>query len=100
MKALPEVLMGQWKRELFPRRPIKRVILFGSRAREDAGERADIDLAIEAPQATRKEWLDICSFLREDSQTLLSIDVVRLEEAPSELREKILKEGIVLYERR
>jgi hypothetical protein len=37
--------------------------------------------------------------LAEDANTLLSIDLVRPEEAPAGLRERILLEGLILYER-
>jgi hypothetical protein len=34
----------------------------------------------------------------EDADNLLSIDLVRLEEAPAGLRERIPLEGLILYE--
>lgn len=77
---------------------VHRVILFGSRARGDADEYSDIDLAIEAPQATQKQWLQLLLLL-DDLDTLLSIDVIRLEDAPTLLRERVMEEGKVLYER-
>ncbi len=60
---------------------IEKVVLFGSRTREDATERADVDLAVVAPTATQRQWLDI-SFQLEEANTLRPIDVVRWEEAP------------------
>ena len=78
---------------------VKSVILFGSRACGDAGERSDIDLAISAPQLKLRRWLDM-KLLAEEAPTLLSITLVRLEDSPPELRERVLKEGIVLYEQK
>lgn len=72
--------------------------LFGSRAREDASERSDIDLAIEAPDATLRQWLEIVAVV-EDADTLLSFDLVRLEEASEAFKARILSEGKTLYER-
>ena len=83
---------------LSARPEVEQVILFGSRARGDAEERSDIDLAIVAPAALPRQWLDI-AFLLEQADTLLPIDVVRWEEAAAPLREKILAEGEILYER-
>lgn len=83
---------------LSARPEVEQVILFGSRARGDAEERSDIDLAIVAPAALSRQWLDI-TFLLEQADTLLPIDVVRWEEAAAPLREKILAEGEILYER-
>jgi predicted nucleotidyltransferase len=77
---------------------VERVILFGSRARGDAGARADIDLAVEAPTADPLRWSDI-EEAAENAPTLLMIDLVRLETAPAELATVIRSEGRVLYER-
>jgi len=77
---------------------VTRVWLFGSRARGDAGDRSDIDLAIEAPAANRREWLELCRLV-EEADTLLPIDVVRLEDAPAALRKAIEHDGQVLFER-
>jgi uncharacterized protein len=77
---------------------VRRVILFGSRARGDAQPRSDVDLAVEAPAASVRDWLRLAD-LAEDADTLLSIDLVWLDEAPPDLRERIQAEGRVLYER-
>ena len=77
---------------------VRRVILFGSRARGDARPRADVDLAVEAPGASARDWLRLAE-MAEAAETLLSIDLVRVEEAPDELRQRIGNEGRTLYER-
>lgn len=78
---------------------VKSVILFGSRAYGDADPRSDVDLAISAPRMNLRRWLNMKQ-LAEEAPTLLSITLVRLEDSPSELRERVLKEGIVLYEQK
>lgn len=60
---------------------IRRIILFGSRARGDARERSDADLAIEAPGADPVAWDDMLAAL-DEAPTLLQLGVVRLEDAP------------------
>lgn len=77
---------------------VRRVILFGSRARGDAGLRSDVDLAVEAPGASAQDWFRLAD-LAEDADTLLSIDLVRFEDAPPELRERIAAEGRALFAR-
>jgi predicted nucleotidyltransferase len=77
---------------------VLRVILFGSRARGDAEQRSDVDLAVEAPSLSGREWLRLLD-MAEAADTLLSIDLVRLEEAPEELRARIASEGRTLHER-
>lgn len=77
---------------------VERIYLFGSRARGDAGSRADIDIAVSCPVASQKQWLRICGRV-EEVDTLLFIDVVRFEEASDDLKARILGEGKVIYER-
>jgi uncharacterized protein len=77
---------------------VARVWLFGSRARGDHRPRSDVDLAIEAPHADRRAWIALCD-LADEAETLLRIDLVRLDEAPPGLADCIRREGMVLYER-
>jgi uncharacterized protein len=74
---------------------VRRVILFGSRARGDARERSDVDLAVEGSELSQRDWLAIVE-ATENADTLLRIDLVRLEEASPPLRERILAEGRLL----
>lgn len=99
MIGLPERLQTQLAIVLSARPCVRRAILFGSRARGDARERSDVDLAIEAPGATVKEWMEIVEGL-EGIETLLPMEAVRLEEAPEGLVERIEAQGRVIYERR
>lgn len=74
---------------------IRKLIVFGSRARGDYKERSDIDLAVSGG--------DIVNFtldIEEEVWTLLMFDVVDLD-APvqEELLEMIEKEGRVIYEK-
>ena len=72
----------------------KRVILFGSRARGEHGERSDIDLAIEDGEMTDQLRVQ----LEERIRTLLKFDVVDVSHASEALKEEIRREGITLYE--
>jgi predicted nucleotidyltransferase len=71
---------------------VESVRLYGSRARGDAGEKSDFDIAIAAPAADRAEWSQILDGL-EQVETLLDINAVRLEDASGAFREKIMEEG-------
>lgn len=73
---------------------LERVILFGSRARGDNRARSDIDLAVIGGDIDRFR-----SCLDEQVQTLLKFDVVNLSrDLPSEFRESIRKDGVILYD--
>ena len=78
---------------------IKEIWLFGSRARGDNQDRADLDLAILCHNATFEDWLKIRTII-DNADTLLKIDCVRLDELPdrSNLKIAILQQGIKLYE--
>lgn len=80
---------------------IEEIILYGSRARKDERERSDIDLAVKCPFATEKQWLKVLDII-DDADTLLKIDCVRFDQLSNEnpLRKSILKDGIILFQRR
>ncbi len=73
---------------------VKKVILFGSRARGDFKKISDIDLAVEGGDFFRFA-LDI----EEDTSTLLKYDIIDLSRnMQEELLESIKKEGLTIYE--
>lgn len=73
---------------------VKKVILFGSRARGNFKEKSDINLAVKGGDFIRF-MLDV----NEETSTLLKFDLVNLdEEIQNELRESIKKEGKIVYE--
>ena len=74
---------------------IKKLILFGSRARGDFKRTSDIDLAVEGG--------NISAFavqLDEEVSTLLEFDIINLDgRVQKELLESIRREGVLLYEK-
>ena len=57
---------------------IQQIYLFGSRSRDEAKERSDIDLAIVCPAATDTDWMEIQKIIAE-ADTLLKIDCIRYD---------------------
>lgn len=73
---------------------VKKIVLFGSRARGDCHPRSDIDLAISGGDIA-----GFCTDIDEVVRTLLMFDVVNLDgPVQEELLESIEAEGIVIYE--
>ncbi len=77
----------------------KRVVLYGSRARGDALDNSDFDLAFVFSEAQRGRWIRFLADLDDAALTLRPVDLVDWNEASAPLREQIRKEGIILYER-
>lgn len=76
---------------------IEKIILFGSRARGDEEARSDFDIAIFCPKISERQWLDLCERV-ENIDTLLKIDLIRLDTASQILQDKIAMEGVIVYE--
>lgn len=76
---------------------VRRIILFGSRARGDENPTSDIDLAFDAPNLSATEWLAILNVL-ENTDTLLKIDAIHYNQASEILQVQINREGVALYE--
>ena len=80
--------------ELAKKYGVKKVLLFGSRARGDFKRTSDIDLAALGGNVDRFA-LDV----KEDTSTLLKYDIVNLDrDMQDELWEAIYREGIMIYE--
>lgn len=77
---------------------VKKIILFGSRAVWDNTDRSDIDLAIVAPEMSKEEWVLFALDLEEELDTLLSLDIIKFEDASQPLKSEILKNGKLLYQ--
>ena len=92
--GIREVVIGEI-RKLAEKNRLKKVILFGSRARGDYHRASDIDLAVSGGDVDLFR-LDV----NEETSTLLLFDVVDLDlQLQEELREAIEKDGIILYEK-
>lgn len=86
--AIVEVLKGE--------PTVRRAILFGSAARRGSRPPRDLDIAVEGldPSRFMAVWLRV-----EAAAGGVPFDLVDLASAPAALREAVLREGVVLYER-
>lgn len=76
---------------------VTKVILFGSRARGDSDERSDIDLAVATSAMDIREKTRL-TYLCDELDTLLPIDLIWLDEASQPLKDQIKRDGVILYE--
>jgi predicted nucleotidyltransferase len=85
---------------LFSKLPFVRdVKVFGSRALGYPRRGSDLDLAIDAPEATPEQWPTLREEL-EKAPLVFDVDLVRLDKNMSDPHvSKIISEGITLYQR-
>lgn len=77
---------------------IEQILIFGSRARGDARERSDYDIAVIAPNLTHSEWVFWKDKVTTRAPTLLAIDMILVTpDIPETLRKNISKEGSIIY---
>lgn len=75
-----------------------KIVLFGSRARGDYGERSDIDLAAWGIPGKRQS--EFYFAVNEETDTLLKFDVVFITDHTSDrLLKNIEEDGVIIYER-
>lgn len=80
---------------------VRRIYLFGSRAKGTQSERSDYDFGVEWDGGSYGEsWGDFTGQIREKSPTLHQIDLARLDLCDEHLQNVILTEGILIYERK
>lgn len=72
----------------------RRVLLFGSLARGSAGPGSDVDLWVEGLPA--ELYLDAVSLVRQEI-TATDVDLVRAEWSRPSIRDRVLREGMVLH---
>jgi Predicted nucleotidyltransferases len=82
-------------RQLACRYKVKKVFLFGSLATGEFDEVSDIDLAV---IGLPEEHFLRAYGLAEDAASPFPVDLVLLESAADSLKERVKKEGIVLYD--
>lgn len=77
---------------------VEQIWLFGSRARSDNAERADIDIAIICPEATDADWQQVLEII-DTADTLLKIDCVRFDLLGNDdkLKQNIIQFKKVIY---
>ena len=96
---LDQTLVNQIIEIVKRRKKVSKLLLFGSRATNNAKRTSDIDLAVLGKDLPDGEVNLIRNDLEEEVKTPLKFDVVHFDALTKEsLKKDILKEGIVIYE--
>ena len=75
--------------------PNAKVILFGSRARGTNSPSADVDLALDTGHLIKLHEIARARVTLDNLPIALEVDIVDMHNIPAELKEIILREGIV-----
>lgn len=93
---LPEKAAADIRR-LAEKYGVRKVVLFGSRARGTHGPKSDIDLAVYAGE---ENFVSFAGAVEDEAWTLLPFDLIDMNTSISaEFLAEIEREGIVLYEK-
>jgi predicted nucleotidyltransferase len=93
--ATANALIQPFQQVLRARGDVALALLFGSRARGDASETSDVDVALLAPSA---DLFEIGAQLSQASG--LEVDVISLADPGVPLLDELLRDAVVLYEAR
>lgn len=100
-KSLPESVQSFIDR-LIESNLVKKIFLFGSRARGDHRPNSDFDIAVEWVEGEefRTQVLELKSLLNEQNMTLYKIDLLDLNTASEEYLKAIKNEGKLLWQKK
>ncbi len=74
---------------------VQKIVLFGSRARETATERSDVDIAVWGGNFDEFYWN-----IKDNSDSLLMFDIIDMNQKVSdELKKEIERDGVTIYEK-
>lgn len=102
--TIPMFDFDKKEKDIFKSLSVEALILFGSQAQKRAGPMSDFDIGVifkknPQPSLTKNEiYLALYGILEKHINQLVNIDIVFLEDAPSELRAHVMKYGVVIFE--
>lgn len=77
---------------------VEAIYLYGSRARGEFDEWSDVDLAIDCPKATSRDWHTIQEII-ENADIMVDVQAVRVDELTDDIfKTQVMRDKKVLYE--
>lgn len=73
--------------------------MFGARSFGDYEKYSDLDLAVDAPNMTRLEWLKLKEFAVYDLSAFIKVSLVHYSTNPINLKTRINQTGKIIYAR-
>ena len=96
--SLSKQLIEQIVSKILEEIKAEKIVVFGSQVRSDHRKSSDIDIALFGVK-NKKTFL-LKDKLNEELNTLLDVDLVSFDDLENEkLKDRILKEGVIIYER-
>lgn len=96
---IDEKLLKEIVKKITQRIEVEKIIIFGSSVREDGNKKSDIDIALLGVKDLNRVP-SLTLELNEELPTLRDIDLVVFDTIDNpKLKQKILNEGVVIYER-
>ncbi len=96
--SLSKQLIEQIVSKILEEAIVDKIAVFGSQVRSDHRNGSDIDIALFGAKSERAPLLK--DKLNEELNTLLDVDLVLFDDLENKkLKDRILKEGVIIYER-
>ena len=96
--SLSKQLIDQITSKILEEIKVEKIVVFGSQVRADHRKSSDIDIALFGVK--NKKVFILKDKLNEELDTLRDVDLVLFDTLTNEqLKHRILKEGVVIYER-
>lgn len=98
INGVPEEITKELIKIIISHKPVKKVIVYGSRATNKYRKTSDIDIAIIDENWTPDDVSLVHSDLEEDLSTPLTIDLVSFYNVSKQSMKDAITKGITLYE--
>ncbi len=98
INGVPDLLTEGLIKIIIAHKPVKKIILYGSRATKNYRKTSDIDIAIVDESWTHDDISLVHFNLEEDLSTPLTIDLVNFYNLPKQSMKDAINKGIPIYE--
>lgn len=98
IRGVPDSLTEKLIRTIIDHKPVKKIVLYGSRATENYRKTSDIDIAIIDENWNYNDMSLVRFNLEEDLSTPLTIDLVNYYNVHKKSMQDAIDKGVVLYE--